>query len=762
MNKELISDLLLPHARPTFPYSTGQCYLQNRLAGTGDNGKLLDILPNDTHDSNKDPDSGDEPRPVHKSHSNDVECTSNRVRGLSYTHSHGQADVGVTNILINSGQSPGRSQTSQLVFTQDGEKASDGSHIVVGASNKCLDGGSEPMNLPDIHDKNPECIFNSVPKCSSTEQTKVRISNMDIAPDQSLARLQRSKSRQKALELRTSGKATKSRLNDENKRISFGGAAGVALYGIDPEEPDHYNDKSILDKSTYTNKGSSGKRVASRDLSNNNDTSNNCGRIIRSRSTCLRPSSEGEPSKQDIAHDTMRKYSGKENSVISQPEGIDLSMEDGTSGCDKIKRSKSSSIQHICPNESLEIRRTSTVEYEDGGRLSQLMDYDHQSVSKEIEATIPFRASEENSDKREEDAMKTSKVREQESSNCMGSMTRSINSSRQHSSVNDLLNDADIPEVDGGTHGESTGELHQQLYEANEVLEVVEPSPEVDCMMKSLKNTCNSNKLVSSAKSLGIADLIVTDSRSGAPEEDPLVSSFNRSDGDTHKDLSGSQLVLPLTKSGAVVNQEEKVPSAKAIDLKGDQPCLGSNEDYFNIRTESEGLVVRLASDAHLVVKPKQLDFNVLEECTLDEHSSLPSVKRSPEQYLQRTCPESSEPGSLENSTSVYPSKVSLEMQLSEACKEENSSPKAYVTNMEECNENKTTLEAYTNGNYQVNHAEDGSEVGLPSDLHKGSYLDMHQPNCHLTEGCAEQQIDEVIPCIYFDHTLLSVSLPGV
>lgn len=55
LNKEeLISDLLLPHARPVFSYSTGRCYFQNRLAGTGDNGELLDKLPNDIQDSNKD------------------------------------------------------------------------------------------------------------------------------------------------------------------------------------------------------------------------------------------------------------------------------------------------------------------------------------------------------------------------------------------------------------------------------------------------------------------------------------------------------------------------------------------------------------------------------------------------------------------------------------------------------------------------------------------------------------------------------------
>ncbi|KAK1404965.1 hypothetical protein POM88_004570 [Heracleum sosnowskyi] len=875
LNKEeLISDLLLPHSRPKFPYSTGQCYLQNRLVGTGDNGKLLDILPNDIHDSNNDPDSGDEPRLMHKSHSNDVGCTSNCVPGLSYTHTHDQADVGVTNILINSGQSPSRSQTSQLVFTQDGKKASDGSHFVAGASYNCLDGGHEPMKLPSSHDTNPECIFNSVPKSSSAEQTEVKISNIDIAPDQSLARLQRSKSRQKALELRTSGKATKSRLSDENTRISFGGVTGVKLYGIDPEEPDQYKDILILDKSTYTNKGSSGKRVASRDLSNKNGTSNNCGRMTRSRSTSQGPRSEDEPSKQDISHDTVRKYSGKENIVMNQPEGMDLSMENGTGDCcDQIKRSKvrkqgssnylgsmmrsmSSSRQHSSVNDSLNYAVGLDAYYdtpevgggthgESRGKLSQQLDEANEVLevvepSPEVDCIMKSSKNTCNSNKlissaksigiadltvtdsrsgaTEEDPLvssfntsdgnthkdlpcsqlvlpptKSSGVVSQEekvpsanaialeghppssgsnrdyfnirteseglvvrkpgSSNYLGSMTRSMSSSRQHSSVNDSLNYAvglnayyDTPEVDGDTHGESTSELSQQLDEANEVLEVVEPSPEVDCIMKSSKNTCNSNKLVSSAKSIGIADLTVTDSRSGAMEEDSLVSSFNSSDGNNHKDLPCSQLVLPLTKSSAVVIQEEKVPSANAIALEGHPPSSGSNRDYFNIRTESEGLVVRLASDAHYVVKPKQLDVNALEDCSLDEHSSLPSVKRSPEQYLQRTCHKSSEPGSLENSISDYPSKVSLEMQLlaqSDAREEENSSPKAFATNMEDCNGNTTTPEAYTNGNHQVNHAENGSEVVLPSDLHRGSYRDMHQPNCHLTEGCADQQIDE-------------------
>ncbi|KAL1821428.1 uncharacterized protein LOC108219190 isoform X1 [Daucus carota subsp. sativus] len=726
--EELISDLLLPHARLTFPYSTGQCYLRSRVTGIRDNGELLDKLPNDIQiqDSNNVPDTGDEPRLVHESHGNDVGYSANCVPRLSSTYSHDQADVGITNISIKSGQSPGISRTSQLVIAQDGEKASDESHMIVGAFDNGLDGGNE--------------LLSSVPKCSSTDQTEFSIPNTDIAPDQSLARLQRSKSRQKALELRTSGKATKSRLSDENKRISFGAVTGVALCGIDSDEADHYKGLLKMDKSPYTSRGSSGKRVASGALCNENGTNNNCGRMTRSRSTCQRPSSVNEPSKLAVSYETVRKHRGEEKSVISQSKGIDLSMENGTSG--QIKRSTTSCIQDICPNESLEICRTSTIEYEGVGSLSQLMDYDHQPLNEEIEVAVPFHASKEKSDEREEAAIEISKVREKESSKSLGNIMRSMSSSQQHSHVNDAVGlgtSCYIPEVDGGILGESSGKLSQNPDKPNEVLEVVKPS-EVDCTNKSSKDTCHSNKLVPSATSFDIADLKVTHSRSDATENIPLLSSLNRSDENTHKDLSGSQLVLPVTKSSGIVNQEEKVPFATAIEHEGHLPGVGSNLDDFNIRTESEGLDVRLAADANFVVKPKQLDFNDLEDCRLNECDSLPSVIKSPQQYLQRTCHKLPEPESLEKSTNDYPSKVSFEMQLlpqSEACEEKTNAPEVDKTNTEECNEIETTLEAYIIGKHQVNHAEDGS------DLHKRSYQDMHPPNCLLKEGCAEQRIDE-------------------
>lgn len=74
------------------------------------------------------------------------------------------------------------------------------------------------------HDNNTRCTANCVPEQdlsvnSPEDETEARVSNIYSVPDQSLARIQRSKSRQKALEFRNSGAKAKS--NSIQKNVSL-------------------------------------------------------------------------------------------------------------------------------------------------------------------------------------------------------------------------------------------------------------------------------------------------------------------------------------------------------------------------------------------------------------------------------------------------------------------------------------------------------------------------------------------------------------
>ncbi|XP_042007784.1 uncharacterized protein LOC121756336 [Salvia splendens] len=115
--------------------------------------------------------------------------------------------------------SPGH---SNLIATGDREKFRDGDVVEIPATNEDLDQENEPVAPGFSCDDNGECALSSVPKLDHSaalpkDQTDENISNNYTIPDQSLAGIQRSKSRQKALKLRSSAKASgKSGLRHES------------------------------------------------------------------------------------------------------------------------------------------------------------------------------------------------------------------------------------------------------------------------------------------------------------------------------------------------------------------------------------------------------------------------------------------------------------------------------------------------------------------------------------------------------------------
>ncbi|XP_047982643.1 uncharacterized protein LOC125223510 [Salvia hispanica] len=115
--------------------------------------------------------------------------------------------------------SPGH---SNLIVIGDHDKFRDGDIVEIPAANEDHYQENEPVAPGFSCDNNGECALSLVPKldhsaASSKDQIDENISNNYTIPDQSLAGIQRSKSRQKALKLRSSAKASgKSGLRHES------------------------------------------------------------------------------------------------------------------------------------------------------------------------------------------------------------------------------------------------------------------------------------------------------------------------------------------------------------------------------------------------------------------------------------------------------------------------------------------------------------------------------------------------------------------
>lgn len=101
---------------------------------------------------------------------------------------------------------------SNLVISGDHKKYSEGDFMEIAAPNKDLDQKNDSAAPHLSGEDHGECALNTVPELDVSaacpeDQTDERISDVCSILDQSLARIQRSKSRQKALELRSSAKA---------------------------------------------------------------------------------------------------------------------------------------------------------------------------------------------------------------------------------------------------------------------------------------------------------------------------------------------------------------------------------------------------------------------------------------------------------------------------------------------------------------------------------------------------------------------------
>ncbi|KAK4279493.1 hypothetical protein QN277_011269 [Acacia crassicarpa] len=204
-----------------------------------------------------------------------------------------------------------------VVATTDNGQPQSGLHS--DALNRDIDTGDVLSNLPDCSVKNVGRSSFSAPEMDSTAispqiQMESRTSHSYNEPALSLAKLQRSKSRQRALELRHSAKAAKSCLGDDNN--TYVCARGKTGSATSSPQLDHF-EGSELAKVSNTNiqSGAAEKVKRGECLTMRNDQSNYCGLVTRSRSLALKLNSSNVISSSEV-----KEAGPLSNNVIKQSD----------------------------------------------------------------------------------------------------------------------------------------------------------------------------------------------------------------------------------------------------------------------------------------------------------------------------------------------------------------------------------------------------------------------------------------------------------
>jgi hypothetical protein len=511
-------------------------------------------------------------------------------------------------------------------------------------------------------------------------------------PALSLARVSRSKSRQRALEVRNSAKAVESCPRDENIVSTFaGGISGSAIASL---QSDPVDELVFVNPVDTNNVSCVVEEVKIGDCRSKEDGSNIfTGRLTRSRSSSQQVSSfnEGKSS-----------YNAREPSELAKPSRIT----DGSCGGRKAKigdnwsedmrsnvyhgrltRSRSSSQQPNCVNKLMKLDSS----YDKVGGVSHSKQ--HSNYVDDSKELVKSSAIIDDSCGVKEEVVDCDS-KEQGSNAYFGRILKYRSSSPPFNNVNSTQAQSigkstqppQSPRCVGGDAALQSeegpqmydvislpsqqdqelcrkGDAREHSSKANSEVEYVSRNSESLATNKvnaayysdkenvadeyagnNLRGETTStiegiSKPVNSSNALGCR---VTRSRSNAFNKPPLAQSLKRSEGIDLKEVSGTQIkVLPCISTSDTVGLERCASTAAEFEIVSDElvaacsGCPGSNLDVASLRVGLEVLASRPPSDCDVFMKPKQLNFDYVEESSLNRVSSPASEKelqgRSPE-----------------------------------------------------------------------------------------------------------------------------------
>ena len=497
---------------------------------------------------------------------------------------------------------------------------------------------------------------------SSQDQRDTRISDVNHDPVRSLAKIQRSRSRQRALELRSSAKVAKSRLKDASNSSSYSGAS-IAVPSFQDDQPEELNKVKTVDNSNnicaveeikigdpwskekgntiYSTKGSGQQQRSLNGGSSSNVVREDGAMLADSIGPSIQQSNHVNQPLESV-NDFQIDY---ENCMMTEAKvGENRSKEKGSSiDCMRITRSRSGTQQTNYVSELVKLDSFTNNQKKSGSSslIQEAQLADQSEIVQFAETT------------KESGGLKAkvggSGRKKRTNAGYSGRITRSRSSSQPRNTVNDLSKPVRfsstqenlyVSEANAKEHSTkgSTISAERSLPIRDDQLPCAANSTdssdkedgEDECVDKNARTsiTEGTSKLVNSQE-LGCR---VTRSKSAALNKHPETKLLNSSEDLGPDKVSSVDVIdLPGTSTSQPANLEGCAATTRESDIDPDGPvedhpvCSGSN-------LEGPGLVelkslAPCPADCSMVVEPKQLNFDDVETSSINGVSA-PSIKK--------------------------------------------------------------------------------------------------------------------------------------
>lgn len=583
------------------------------------------------------------------------------------------------------------SQYNKPVVAGDNCASQNGLLKEVCVLDKGLDAGDGPSFLPECH---AGCALSADSELgpsaiSPQDPRERRISDTYQNPALSLARVQRSKSRQRALELRSSAKAAKSCSRDENIVATLGG--GISGSAIASLQSNLVDELLFVNPVDTNNVSCVVEEVKIGDCRSKEDGSNICsGRMTRSRSTSQQVSSFNKGNSSYIGREdgsvlASSTIKSKENELsdLAEPSRITDGSSRGRESKigdnwseeirsnvyhGRITRSRSSSQQPNRMNKLMKLDSSYDKDKVDGVGHSN-----HVDQSKEL---AKFSAITDDSCGVEQvvDCDSNANFVRILKSRSSPQPSNNVNHITQAQSISKSRKPTQSPRWVGGDAAFQGGEAPQmydgrslpsqkdlEFHRADASEHSRKGNSEVEFISrKSL--TTNNIKLSSKAVCSNVSDQRVTRSRFAASGESNKVQGAQMSNGGSlpiqdkesckvnaayysdEENIADGKNIRGETNTIEKISKPVNSSHAAESEIDPDELVAarlgfpGANLDVASLRIGVEVLATRPPSDCNVLMRPKQLNFDDAEESSLNVVSS-PASKREIQGKSSERCP---------------------------------------------------------------------------------------------------------------------------
>lgn len=671
--EELISGVLLPRPQPTIPYSSSHCSLYNKPVFAPDNGELPNGMCMQVHASDKGLDAGDRSSSLPQCSVSDAGYAFGCVHELDHTAVSplDRGDMGVPDIyhhdpalsLARVQRSKSRKRAIEL---RNGGKAAKSCSRDENIVDTYAGGISRSAISSLQNDHVGESVFvNPVDTTTdSCAMGEVKVGDCQSkVKDNDIYSVRMTRSRSSSQQL--------SSLNVGNSSYISGKEGGIIADSIakSNEQSSHDNELLELVEISRSTDESSGGTKAKRGDDQSKDMGSNVylGRITRSRNSSELPKCVNKSTKLDSSCDNDKAdgLSNPKESCNSVDKSVELvkpspitddscglkeivvdchsKEQESNADFGRIKRSRNScqSFNNVDGSTQTQSVGKSTQPPQSpswiGGdaafqNVQGPQMYEVRSLQSQEDQYLCEENAREHSCKGNSEVGHVARNLESQAINSIRIISKAVYSSISDQRVtpsrfaaSSKSNKVQGTQMSAGRSLPSQKDqepctVNSAYYSDKE--NVADEYPGTNIRGETTSTIEGISKPLNSSQGLGCR---VTRSRSNASNKPPLAQSLKGSEGIDVKKVSGSKIkVLSCISNSDTVDvgrcaanvAESEVDSDELVDARSG--CPGPNLDVASLRVGSEALALRPPSDCNIFVKPKQLNFDDVEESSLN------------------------------------------------------------------------------------------------------------------------------------------------